>query len=206
MDSHYRADEMELGGGLWPMSCGTGKDFDHYARDCVKLAEQPNTPSELREQLLQMAREWMQAVMDEEDGTSTSGAGLVSRTPSHCILFSTHTNTLVRASRTRLQSTDAPEMRRQLSPAPDKPPHARPQGGARARSETFPDIGRPRLACRRWLFPTRVCSLGAFSFARTSGPDCFLRSGWFPELGPPSRKRRVSLLFGGTQWTRQRLR
>ena len=25
------------------------------------LAEQPNTPSELREQLLQMAREWMQA-------------------------------------------------------------------------------------------------------------------------------------------------
>ena len=120
------------------MSSGTGKDFDHYARDCVKLAEQPNTPSELREQLLQMAREWMQAVMDEEDGTSTSGAGLVSRTPSHCILFSTHTNTLVRASRTRLQSTDAPEMRRQLSPAPDKPPHARPQGGARARSETFP--------------------------------------------------------------------
>jgi hypothetical protein len=61
MDSHYRADEMELGGGLWAMSSGTGKDFDHYARDCVKLAEQPNTPSELREQLLQMAREWMQA-------------------------------------------------------------------------------------------------------------------------------------------------
>jgi hypothetical protein len=48
---------------------GTAKGFQEYAQDCVKLAEQPNTPHELREQLLQMAREWMRAVVDEEDGT-----------------------------------------------------------------------------------------------------------------------------------------
>ena len=45
-------------------------DFETYARDCVKLAEQPDAPPELREQLLQMAREWMQAMMDAEDESS----------------------------------------------------------------------------------------------------------------------------------------
>jgi hypothetical protein len=44
----------------------TAKEFESYARDCVKLAEHADTP-ELREKLLQQAREWMQAVMDEED-------------------------------------------------------------------------------------------------------------------------------------------
>jgi hypothetical protein len=33
----------------------------------VKLAQQPNTPPELRQQLFQMAREWMQAMMAEEE-------------------------------------------------------------------------------------------------------------------------------------------
>jgi hypothetical protein len=47
-------------------------DFETYARDCVKLAEQAHTPPELREQLLQMAREWMQAMMEAEDGTCRS--------------------------------------------------------------------------------------------------------------------------------------
>ena len=37
-----------------------------FARDCVRLAEQADTP-ELREKLLNLAREWMRAVMDEED-------------------------------------------------------------------------------------------------------------------------------------------
>ena len=55
------------------MSSGTGKDFEHYARECVKLAEQPNTPPELQEQMLQMAREWMQAMIDEEDKTPSDG-------------------------------------------------------------------------------------------------------------------------------------
>ena len=45
-------------------------DFETYAQDCVKLAEQPDAPPELREQLLQMAREWMQATMEAEDGSS----------------------------------------------------------------------------------------------------------------------------------------
>jgi hypothetical protein len=49
------------------MSEPTGKDlFDKYARDCVKLAEHPAAPPELREQLFQMAREWMQAAMEVE--------------------------------------------------------------------------------------------------------------------------------------------
>jgi hypothetical protein len=52
------------------MSGETAKDFEKYARDCVTLARQPNAPHELREQLLQMAREWMQAAITEEDGTS----------------------------------------------------------------------------------------------------------------------------------------
>jgi hypothetical protein len=55
------------------MSSGTGKDFEHYARECVKLAEQSNTPPELQEEMLQMAREWMQAMMDEEDKTPSDG-------------------------------------------------------------------------------------------------------------------------------------
>ena len=45
-------------------------DFETYARDCVKLAEQPDAPPELREQLLQMAREWMHAIMEAEDESS----------------------------------------------------------------------------------------------------------------------------------------
>ena len=53
------------------MSFETPKDFQKYAQDCVKLAQQPNTPSELRQQLFQMAREWMQAMMAEEEDAST---------------------------------------------------------------------------------------------------------------------------------------
>jgi hypothetical protein len=53
------------------MSFETPKDFQKYAQDCVKLAQQPNTPPELRQQLFQMAREWMQAMMAEEEDAST---------------------------------------------------------------------------------------------------------------------------------------
>ena len=49
------------------MSSGREKEFDQYARECVRLAEGSKTP-ELREKLLRQAREWMQAEMDEEDG------------------------------------------------------------------------------------------------------------------------------------------
>jgi hypothetical protein len=42
------------------------KEFEEFARDCVRLAGQADTP-ELREKLLNLAREWMRAVMDDED-------------------------------------------------------------------------------------------------------------------------------------------
>jgi hypothetical protein len=53
-------------GGSAAMSSGKEKEFETYARDCVKLAEQADT-RELRESLLDMARDWMKAAMDEED-------------------------------------------------------------------------------------------------------------------------------------------
>jgi hypothetical protein len=56
------------------MSSRTGKDFDHYARDCVKLASGDNVPPELRSQLLEMAREWMQAAIEEEGAEPISRA------------------------------------------------------------------------------------------------------------------------------------
>jgi hypothetical protein len=44
----------------------SAKEFEEFARDCVRLAEQADSP-ELREKLLNLAREWMHAVMDIED-------------------------------------------------------------------------------------------------------------------------------------------
>jgi hypothetical protein len=44
----------------------TAKEFEGYARDCVRLAEQPGVTNELREQLLEMARDWMKCAMDGE--------------------------------------------------------------------------------------------------------------------------------------------
>jgi len=41
---------------------GIKKEFEEFARDCVRLAEQADTP-ELREKLLNLAREWIRAVM-----------------------------------------------------------------------------------------------------------------------------------------------
>ena len=43
-----------------------GSQFEEFARDCVRLAGQAKSP-ELREKLFAMAREWMRAVMDEQD-------------------------------------------------------------------------------------------------------------------------------------------
>jgi hypothetical protein len=57
--------------GACAMSSAADKEFETYARDCVKLAKQDNTPPELRDRLLKMAREWMHAAMDQEDGTDT---------------------------------------------------------------------------------------------------------------------------------------
>ena len=41
-------------------------DCERYARECVRLARLVQEPA-LREQLLQMAREWMAVVMGEDD-------------------------------------------------------------------------------------------------------------------------------------------
>jgi hypothetical protein len=54
------------------MPSGAAKDFEDYARDCVRLAEQVDC-RELREKLLQQAREWMHAVIDEEDAIGATG-------------------------------------------------------------------------------------------------------------------------------------
>jgi len=48
------------------VSFGSAKEFEDYARDCVNKAKQADTP-ELRDMLLDMAREWMQIATDEED-------------------------------------------------------------------------------------------------------------------------------------------
>jgi hypothetical protein len=44
------------------------QEFEEYARDCVRLAGQPNIPPDVRDQLLHMAREWMQADRGRRDG------------------------------------------------------------------------------------------------------------------------------------------
>ena len=51
------------------MSSGSAKEFEEFAQDCVRLAEQADTP-ELREKLLNLAREWMRAVMTTSPGPS----------------------------------------------------------------------------------------------------------------------------------------
>ena len=43
----------------------TDQDCVDFARDCVRLAQSADTP-ELRERLLQIAREWMAGAMHEE--------------------------------------------------------------------------------------------------------------------------------------------
>jgi hypothetical protein len=63
------------------LSSGKEQEFDSYARDCMRLADQADT-SELQEAMINMAREWMQTVMDEEDGSGDSNAETVT-TPSH---------------------------------------------------------------------------------------------------------------------------
>jgi hypothetical protein len=50
------------------------KEFEDFARDCVRLAERADTP-DLREKLLNLAREWMRAVMDDEDSDCAAQNG-----------------------------------------------------------------------------------------------------------------------------------
>jgi hypothetical protein len=64
-------DEWNLEGGA-PMSSSPENQFEKYARECARLADQSDSP-ELREQLLTMAREWMRALMDEQDSGLAAG-------------------------------------------------------------------------------------------------------------------------------------
>jgi hypothetical protein len=64
-ESLFRTDEWD--GGLAPCRLHQGRKLEFYARDCMRLADQPDVPPELREQLMQMAREWMKAMMEAED-------------------------------------------------------------------------------------------------------------------------------------------
>ena len=51
------------------MATGPASEFEEFARDCVRLAGQADSP-QLRDRLRHLAREWMQAAMDEEDMTA----------------------------------------------------------------------------------------------------------------------------------------
>jgi hypothetical protein len=56
------------------MSSGlAAKEFEAFARDCVQLAAQADTP-ELRERLLSMARDWMRAAMERTTRRRQAGA------------------------------------------------------------------------------------------------------------------------------------
>jgi hypothetical protein len=46
------------------MSPEPSNHYEEFARDCVRLAQQADTP-ELRRKLLDLAREWMRASRDE---------------------------------------------------------------------------------------------------------------------------------------------
>ena len=54
------------------MSSESAKEFEEFARDCVRLAGQADTP-ELRAKLLDLAREWMRAVISVEDVPLSTG-------------------------------------------------------------------------------------------------------------------------------------
>ena len=56
----------------------SGSEFEEFARDCVRLARQANSP-ELREKLFDIAREWMRAAMDREEAARSKPPA--SRTP-----------------------------------------------------------------------------------------------------------------------------
>jgi hypothetical protein len=54
------------------------KEFEEFARECVRLAARADTP-ELREKLLNLAREWMHAVMNDEDASRRPMASALRR-------------------------------------------------------------------------------------------------------------------------------
>ena len=56
----------------------SARELEEFARDCVRLAEQADTLI-LREKLLNLAREWMRAAMDDQDARRLTGTGAARR-------------------------------------------------------------------------------------------------------------------------------
>jgi hypothetical protein len=52
------------------MSSHKPNDYEAFARDCLSLAKQANTPA-LRQRLMDMARDWMRASMEEQDASAS---------------------------------------------------------------------------------------------------------------------------------------
>ena len=91
------------------MSSGTAKEYEDFARDCVRLANQADSP-ELREKLLNLAREWMHAVMDVEDAASAK-EGQWSKAPKQ---RSSGGSDCVDEHRAELEAMHSPEGRQSL--------------------------------------------------------------------------------------------
>ena len=59
----------------------SAKDFEDFAKDCIRLADQADTPT-LRERLLDLARIWKQAAIGEEALMNRHGVGaMTNRNP-----------------------------------------------------------------------------------------------------------------------------
>jgi hypothetical protein len=79
---------LEPGAGTRIVGANDGRDgrsppmsateLEEFARDCVRLAEQADTLI-LREKLLNLAREWMRAAMDDEDARRSTGKEVARR-------------------------------------------------------------------------------------------------------------------------------
>ena len=54
----------------------SAKDFEDFAKDCIRLADQADTPT-LRERVLDLARIWKQAAIYEEALMNRHGVGVM---------------------------------------------------------------------------------------------------------------------------------
>lgn len=53
----------------------TDKEMEGYARECVKLASLTNDPK-IREQLMRMARDWMEELEEHQQGSGVDRTGM----------------------------------------------------------------------------------------------------------------------------------
>ena len=69
-DRHSRSSgALSIGGSLWVrVVLSPAQEFESYARECIRLATLTNDPPVV-EQLIDMAREWMNAALEAEGGS-----------------------------------------------------------------------------------------------------------------------------------------